>query len=81
MSDEQEVKKQSSSAVEGLTVQGFGGAIGVTWMLYQKSKGNFYEAGFESAIGTLITGLLYGAYWLFKPRINRWRNGRYNRGS
>lgn len=73
MNDEQLDKK--SGAMEGLTVQGFGGAIGVAWMLYQKSKGRFYEAGFESAIGTLITGFLYGGYWLLKPRIMKWRKG------
>jgi len=73
MTDEQKKPEGNKSIAEGLTVQGFGGAVGVLWVLHQKANGHFYEAGFELALGTVISGVLYALYYLFAPRIMRWR--------
>lgn len=74
MTDEPE-KKSGGFPLEGLTVQGLGGALAAFWMLHQKANGHFYEAAYESALGTIITGSMYCLYWLLKPRILKWRKG------
>lgn len=68
-------KKSNGFPVEGLTVQGFGGALGALWMMHRASNGDYYQAGQESIYGTIIAGVLYATYWLLKPRILKWRRG------
>jgi hypothetical protein len=73
MADEQAEKPKQKFPVEGLTVQAFFGSCAAAWMIYERSKGNTFEAGLESIMGTIFTGFAYSLYWLFKPRIMKWR--------
>lgn len=72
MTDEQKPMPTGKSIVEGVSAQGFGGALGTLWVLHQASNGHYYPAGMELALGTVFGTVCYILYKLFGPRIVRW---------
>ena len=73
MSDEpQKQTPTGRSIVEGVSAQGFGGALGTLYVLNQSAHGIHYPAGYELALGTVCGTISYVIYKLFAHRVIRW---------
>lgn len=77
MSDEPQKPPQEQGVAGHLTIQAVGGAVGYLFFRYMEAAHHWtLKAGDESFSGTLFGALFFGFWWLFGPRIKRWRNRR-----
>lgn len=72
---------QDKSGAQGKAIisgaSAVGGALGFVVFKYMEFAHNYHlAAGEESIAGTAFGYLLVWIWWLFEPRVKRWRNKR-----
>lgn len=60
------------SILDGTIAQAVGCGIGTLYVLGEASKGHYFAAGYELALGNLISAGCYVLWKVFGPRILNW---------
>ena len=69
------MNEETKDTMESGAVHLIAAMIATTFFRWQKTKGSFWEAGDEALIASGIGAVFDIGYWLFKPRILKWRRG------
>ena len=73
MSDEKPSNMTFSQGAEIIALHLIVGTAMRFFFKWQGAKHSWWEAGDESALAQTVTAMVDIAYWLFKPRIMKWR--------